>query len=257
MDRRRRKQPKKIDENIIFGFHPVMEAMQAGQPVDKLLIRKGMQPDRASRIRTLAKESNAQVQVVPDEKLQRLVGDVNHQGVVAMLSLVDYHELETLIQDIKTFDKVPLLLMLDGITDVRNFGAIARTAECMGAQGIIIPLEGAAPISPVAIKTSAGALSYLPICREKNLVDSLLMLNSYGIQSVASTEKANDSFFELDLSQPTCIIMGSEDKGISSSLLKRVDKLAKIPLAGRVQSLNVSVAAGMVLSEAVRQRSAK
>ena len=136
-----RKQKDKSNENLIYGFHPVVEAIQSGQAVDKILLRKGMQADRASRLRKVAKEGNIQVQVVPDEKLRRLAGDVNHQGVVAQLSMVEYHDLETLILDIKTFDKVPLLVMLDGITDVRNLGAIARTAECTGAQGIIIPLE--------------------------------------------------------------------------------------------------------------------
>lgn len=254
MDRRRKKHTKKIDENLVFGLHPVMEALQSDRPVDKLMLRKGMEQERAARLRAAAKEANVQIQVVPEEKLHRMLGDVNHQGVVAQLSLVDYHELETLILDIRSFDKVPLLLMLDGITDVRNLGAIARTAECMGAQGIIVPMEGSAPISSMAIKTSAGALNYLPVCREKNLVDSLLMLQSYGIQSIASTEKAGDTIFDIDFKQPTCIIMGSEDRGISSSLLKRAEKLVKIPLAGRVQSLNVSVAAGMVMSEAIRQR---
>jgi len=244
-------------EHMIFGFHPVMEAFQSGQAIDKVLLKQGLAQDKASNLRKAAREGNVQVQVVPEEKFRRMVGDVNHQGVLAQLSMVDYHELETLILDIQSFDKVPLLLMLDGITDVRNFGALARTAECMGAQGIIIPVEGSAPISPMAIKTSVGALNHLPVCREKNLVDSLMMLQAYGIQTVASTEKASEEIFDIDLSAPTCIIMGAEDKGISPKLLKRVGHLAKIPLQGKVQSLNVSVAAGMVLSEAARQRRSK
>lgn len=144
--------------------------------------------------------------------------------------------------------------MVDGVTDVRNFGAIARTAECMGAHGIIVPRQGSAPVNGDAIKTSAGALEYLPICREKNLVDSLMMLQAYEIQTVASTEKAADTLYQMDLLKPTCIVMGAEDKGISSQLLKRVDLLAQIPMQGKIESLNVSVAAGMMLAEASRQR---
>ncbi|MEO0897473.1 MAG: 23S rRNA (guanosine(2251)-2'-O)-methyltransferase RlmB [Bacteroidota bacterium] len=249
-----KKNAGKRPQNLVFGFHPVLEAIQAGNPVDKLYIKNGMSQDRASRLRKAGKEAGIQIQVVPEEKLYRLCGDVNHQGVVAQLAMVEYHDLETLIMDIQTFDKVPLLVMLDGITDVRNMGAIARTAECMGAQGLILPTEGSAPVSSTAIKTSAGALNYLPVCKEKNLVDSLMLMQAYGIKSVAATEKASEDIFELDLKQPTCIVMGSEDRGISNTLLKRVDHLAKIPLQGNIESLNVSVAAGMFLAEAMRQR---
>lgn len=245
---------EKQKPNIIYGVHPVMEGLSQDMEIEKIFLRQGLSPERASQIRSAAKKQEVPVQVVPEEKLRRLVGRVNHQGVVALQALITYHELEPLILSIQEKGEVPLLIMLDGVTDVRNFGAIARTAECMGAHGIIVPRQGSAPVNGDAIKTSAGALEYLPICREKNLVDSLMMLQAYEIQTVASTEKAADTFYQMDLLKPTCIVMGAEDKGISSQLLKRVDLLAQIPMQGKIESLNVSVAAGMMLAEASRQR---
>lgn len=238
----------------IYGIHPVMEGLNTGMEIEKIFLKQGLSPEKASQIRSAAKKRDIPVQVVPEEKLWRLVGRVNHQGVVAQQAMISYHELETLILSIQEKGETPLLVMLDGVTDVRNMGAIARTAECMGAHGLIVPTQGAAPVNADAMKTSAGALEYLPICREKNLVDSVMMLQAYEIQTIASTEKASHQIFEQDLTKATCIIMGAEDKGISSQLLKRVDILARIPLQGKIESLNVSVAAGMMLSEVARQR---
>ncbi len=245
---------EKNNNTLIYGVHPIIEAMEAGQAVDKIFLRQGSTHGRLQELEQMARKTGVPVQVVPDAKIQRLAGDANHQGVVAILASIEYQELEAILLDLQERGEVPLLVMLDGVTDVRNFGAIARTAECMGAHAIIIPIQGSAGANADAIKVSAGALHHLPVCREKLLLDSLLMLQSYGVRTIGCTEKARETIYEQDLTEGICIIMGSEEKGLSTSILKRADVLAKIPLKGQVESLNVSVAAGMVLSEVARQR---
>ncbi|MDX1906714.1 MAG: 23S rRNA (guanosine(2251)-2'-O)-methyltransferase RlmB [Bacteroidia bacterium] len=249
------RKPVKRD-NIVYGFHPVAEALTHSRPLEKILVRQGNTHERIKEIRELARTRQIPVQTVPEEKITQLCPDGVHQGVIAIMAAVAYRSLEQTILEIQGRGEVPLLLMLDGITDVRNFGAIARTAECMGVQAMIVPGQGAAPISADAVKTSAGALMHLPVCREEHLTDAILMLQAYDIAVVACTEKARDIIYDTDLSGPLCIIVGAEDKGISPSLLKRAGRLVAIPMVGNIESLNVSVAAGMILSEAVRQRRA-
>lgn len=242
--------------NIIFGLHPVLEAI-ASRPeeIDKVFVRQGLSGDKMAIIKRAAGAQKLPVSVVPDAKLKKLAGQKEpHQGIIALLSAVVYQQLEEVILGIQEREQSPLLVMLDGVTDVRNFGAIARTTECMGGHGIIIPAQGSAQINATAVQTSAGALNHLPVCRETNLVDSILMMQAYEIQTVAFTEKAEQSLFELDFRVPTCLVMGAEDKGISNSVLKRVDHMVAIPMQGKIGALNVSVSAGMGLLEVARQR---
>jgi 23S rRNA (guanosine2251-2'-O)-methyltransferase len=245
---------KSKKSNLTYGIHPIIEAIEAGQGIDKIFVRKGSTHGRLQELQRVARHNGIPVQMVPDAKIQRLAGEANHQGVVAIMAKIEYQSLEEIILQLQEKEETPLLVMLDGVTDVRNFGAIARTAECMGAHAIVIPSQGSAAANADAIKVSAGALHHLPVCREKLLLDSLLLLQSYGIRTVGCTEKASESIYEQDFTVPTCLIMGSEEKGISKPILKRVDVLARIPLQGQVESLNVSVAAGMVMAEAMRQR---
>ncbi|RMG17965.1 MAG: 23S rRNA (guanosine(2251)-2'-O)-methyltransferase RlmB [Bacteroidetes bacterium] len=253
MNPRPGQQPQK---QVVFGIHAVAEALQAGTSIDKIFLEQGRNMHhRINEIRSLANHASIPLQYVPEVKLRKLSKDGNHQGVVALVSPIPYRSLDELMLTLHEQQASPLLLMLDGVTDVRNFGAIARTALCMGAHGIIIPTRGSAAVQADAIKTSAGALLHLPVCRVHNLTDAYYIMQTYGIRAVACTEKASASLFETDLRGPLCLILGSEEKGISSQLLKRVDQHARIPLQGPVSSLNVSVAAGMALMEVSRQRS--
>ncbi len=243
-----------MTEDIIYGIHPVREAIDAGRPVEKLLIRQDMAPERMGEWRRLAKEIDIPMQMVPEIKLRKLSNNGNHQGVVAMLSAAAYHDLETTLLRLQEEGKTPMLVMLDGVTDVRNFGAIARSAECLGAQAVILPSTGAATLSSDAVRASAGALHHLPVVRVQDLVDAVLIMQAYGIRTVGLSEKGQATLWEVDLKVPTCLAMGSEEKGLSPRLLRRVEELVNIPLKGQVGSLNVSVAAGIALAEAARQR---
>ncbi|MEM8890855.1 MAG: 23S rRNA (guanosine(2251)-2'-O)-methyltransferase RlmB [Bacteroidota bacterium] len=245
---------KSKQQHLVYGMHPVLEAISAGKSVEKIWVKQSMSADRLYNIREAAKEKDIPVQFVPEVRLQRFVPNGNHQGVVAMLSSVSYQELEQIILQVQEKGEKPLFVMLDGVKDVRNFGAIARTAECMGAHAIIVPSQGSAAANADAVKVSAGALSYLPVCREGNLVDSLLLLQSYGIETYGCTEKASETLYTSDFREACCLIFGSEEKGMSKQILKRANHLIGIPLQGEISSLNVSVAVGMVLSEALRQR---
>lgn len=245
------KQPK----NIVYGIHAVKEAIDAEKSIEKILVKTGTLHERVKELVAYARSRNIPVQYVPDEKLTALCRDDKHQGVMAQIAQVEYQSVEQVLTDVMDRGETPLFVMLDGVTDVRNFGAIARVAECMGAHAVIVPAKGTAAANGEAMKASAGALHHLPVCRENNLVDVVLLLQSYGIQTVASTEKAHDSLYEIDFTQPICIVLGSEDKGINNALLRRLDRMAKIPMRGQVSSLNVSVAAGIMLAEACRQRS--
>ena len=237
--------------NLIYGYHPIVEALEAEKTIDKIMLRKG---SKAGRIIDLATAKGIPIQEVPEVTLDRFSKGANHQGAIAFVAAIVYQSLEDIILKLQKKQEKALLVMLDGVTDVRNFGAIARTAECMGAHAIIVPTRGAAAGNADAVKTSAGALNHLPVCRQENLVDAILLMQSYGITVIACTEKAKERIYDEDFANPTCIILGAEDKGVSPTLIKRADRKMAIPLVGKVGSLNVSVAAGMVLSEALRKR---
>jgi 23S rRNA (guanosine2251-2'-O)-methyltransferase len=240
-------------ENFIYGLHPVTEAIKSGKEIDRIFFKKGLQGSFSAELLQLAKTYQIPFQFVPQEKLDRITRK-NHQGVIAMISRISYQSLENLVQMVFEEGKTPLFLVLDGITDVRNFGAIGRTAECAGVHGIVIPMQGSAQINEEAVRTSAGALLRIPVCREKSLKFAATFLKESGIALVAATEHAQDSLFNGNYSGPAAIIMGSEETGISSDLLRICDQMVKIPMQGEISSLNVSVAAGVLLFEAVRQR---
>ena len=238
---------------MIYGTRAVIEAILAGKEIEKVMIQSGMSNDLVKELLSVAKNRDVPVSFVPPEKLKRLSAK-NHQGVICILSAVTYASLENIIDFAYSEGREPFFLMLDRITDVRNFGAIARTAECAGIDGIIIGERGNAPISSDAMKTSAGALNHLPVCRERDLKKTMKLLRDNGIRIVACTEKAEKKIYELDLKGPMALILGSEEDGISDSLLREADELAKIPMKGKIGSLNVSVAAGVAIYEVVRQR---
>lgn len=242
---------KAREKELVFGIQSVAEAIRAGQEIDKIMIYR---EQNFNEIQQLAAEREIPVQRVPMEKLNQITRK-NHQGVIAFMSAIRYVSLHNILATIFEKGEVPLLLLLDRITDVRNFGAIARTAECMGVHAIVVPMRGAAQINSDALKTSSGALNYLPVCRENNLIDAVQYLQDSGVQVVVCTEKASQIVSNIDFASPTAIIMGSEEDGVSSDLIRRANMTIKIPMIGKVSSLNVSVAAGMVIYEAARQRS--
>jgi 23S rRNA (guanosine2251-2'-O)-methyltransferase len=242
-------------EEFIYGIHPVLEALKSGKDLDKLLIRKGLKGPAFSELLGLARTSGVPWQFVPEEKLNR-VTQKNHQGIIAFTSMITYHSLENLLPGIFEQGKMPLLLILDGITDVRNFGAIARSAECAGIDALVIPEKGSAQVTEDAVRTSAGALIRIPVCRTARLNETLLFLKSCGIILLGTTEKAETLYYQEDLKNPVAFVMGSEDMGISPEILRLCDRQIRIPMMGAIASLNVSVAAGVLLFEAVRQRQA-
>jgi 23S rRNA (guanosine2251-2'-O)-methyltransferase len=241
------------NEQLIYGTRAVMEAVNAGKDIEKIFIQKGINNSLVNELRQLLAKNNIPFQVVPDFKLNKLTKG-NHQGVVCILSTITYYKTEDIIPLVFERGEVPLFLMIDRVTDVRNVGAMARTAACAGVHAIIIPDQGSAQLNADAIKTSAGALHNIPVCREKNLKLTIEYLKGSGIKIVAATEKASQPYFASDLKVPCCIIMGSEDSGIATEYLKRADEKVIIPMNNVVQSLNVSVAAGIILFEAFRQR---
>lgn len=240
-------------ENIIYGLHPVAEAINSGREIDRVLFKKGLQGSFSAELLQLLKTRNIPFQFVPQEKLDRITRK-NHQGVIAFISGISYQLLDQLVPMIFEEGKVPFLLILDGITDVRNFGAICRSAECAGVDGIVIPAQGSAQINEEAIRTSAGALMTIPVCREKSLMVAAEFLKQSGIRIVGATEHAESLYFEDDFTQPLALIMGSEEKGISMQLRRLCDTEVKIPMLGKIASLNVSVAAGILMFEVVKQR---
>lgn len=240
-------------ENIIFGIRPVIEAIKAGKEIEKILVQTSLRSENSWELRKLTTELTIPVQYVPLEKLNRVTMK-NHQGVIAYISPVVYQPLSNIVPALFEEGKTPLLLILDRITDVRNIGAIARTAECVGVDAIIVPSKGSGLINEDTVKTSAGAIYKIPVCREDNLKDTIEFLKSSGLQIVSCTEKAEKPFYESDFRGPLAIIMGSEDDGISEEYLKRSDIMVRIPLLGETESLNVSVAAGILLYEVVKQR---
>jgi len=238
----------------IFGIRAVIEAINAGQTISKVYLQKDLSGHLFSELNTLIKKNNIATSHVPVEKLNRLSKNSNHQGVAAQISPIEFADLDTLITSTLEKTKTPLFLLLDQISDVRNFGAIIRTAECTGVNGIVIQKQGNAPISADTVKTSAGAAFKIPICKVDHLKDAIFQFQAADIQLVAATEKTEDLIYAIDLTVPTAIVMGSEDRGINPSILKIVDHKAKLPLLGEIASLNVSVACGAFLYEATRQR---
>lgn len=237
----------------IFGLRPVLEAIEAGKTIDKLMIQKGLQGELYHELLEKATEYGIPMQQVPLQKLNRLTGK-NHQGVFAFISPIDFHKLEDVLPSIYEAGKNPLILILDRISDVRNFGAIARTAECTGVDVIIIPEKGSASVNEDAIKTSAGALYQIPVCKVKSLKETIKFLQLSGISITCASEKTSDTIYDMDFSLPTAIVMGSEDDGVSNELIRISDNLAKLPMYGEIGSLNVSVACGAFLYEVIRQR---
>ena len=240
-------------DDFVFGTRAVIEAIKNGKTIDKILIKKGLNNDLSRELQILIKENNIAVQWVPIEKINRVTRK-NHQGVLAFISPVVFDNIDTVLPGIYESGQDPLLLILDQITDVRNFGAIVRSAECAGVHAIIIPEKGMARIGADAVKTSAGALHHLPICKVINLYKTIQFLIDSGIRIVAATEKGNRLFTETNFDCPIGIVMGSEDDGISQQILNIADEQLKIPILGKIESLNVSVSAALMVYEAVRQR---
>ena len=240
-------------DGFIFGIHAVLEAVKAGSDLDKVLIRQGSGSELFRQLTAELRRLEIPVQQVPVEKLNRITMK-NHQGVVAFLSQVTYHDITGLLPAIFESGEDPLILILDGVSDVRNFGAIARSAECAGVHAIVVPESGSAAINSDAMKTSAGALHRIPVCRHKDLRFIVKFLRESGLTVFAATEKAPKFYYETDLRGPVGIILGSEEKGVSSQLLKKADYLVSVPMKGSISSLNVSVAAGILIYDVVRQR---
>ena len=241
--------------DMLFGLRPILEALNAGRTLEKIFLLRATKNSLVTDISTAARAAGIQVQMVPVEKLDNLTRK-NHQGAVAFVSPIDYAPLDSIVSGLFEEGKIPFLLLLDRITDVRNFGAIARTAECLGVHALVVPGRGAAQINGDALKTSAGALNILPVCRETSLHETIRFLQQSGVMVVACTEKADEAVgaAQIDFTGPVAVLMGSEEDGISPDLLSLADVKLKVPMAGQIQSLNVSVAAGIMLFEVARQR---
>ena len=237
----------------VYGIRAIIEAIKADKPIDKVFIQKGLKGDLFKEFETLIRKNGINSSYVPIEKLNRLTKG-NHQGVIANISPIRFYTLEELVANVSKENETPIYLLLDQLSDVRNFGAIIRTAECTGVNGIIIQKKGAAPVTADTIKTSAGAAFKVPIAKVDHLKDAVYFLQASGVKIIAATEKTESSVYDVSFKEACAIIMGSEDVGISPSILKAVDERAKLPLLGEIGSLNVSVACGVFLYEAIRQR---
>lgn len=240
-------------ENYIYGIRAIIEAIDAGRQIDKVFMKRDSSSDLAQELLTLIKEHRIPLQRVPVEKLNRITRK-NHQGFVALVSAITYHNLEDVVPQLYEEGRLPFILVLDGITDVRNFGAMARTAECAGVDAIVIPESGSVSVGADAVKTSAGALLRVPVCRVRNLAHAVTYLQENGYNLVAVSEKASINYTEADYTVPTALIMGAEDVGITPFIYKACDTRVAIPMFGDIGSLNVSVAAGVLMYEVVRQR---
>jgi len=243
----------KKNNDYIFGIRPIIEAIESGKTIDKLLIQKGLHNDLFAQLWKIVRLRRINYKHVPIEKINRITRK-NHQGVIAFISPIDFYNINNIIPELYENGETPLILILDRITDIRNFGAICRTAECAGVDAIVVPEQNTAAINSDAIKTSAGALYNIKICKTWNLKRLLQFLHDSGIQVIACTEKTNNNISNINYTIPTAIIMGSEEDGISSEFLKLVDKKGKIPMYGKINSLNVSVSTGIILYEVMRQR---
>ncbi|GGF80778.1 23S rRNA (guanosine(2251)-2'-O)-methyltransferase RlmB [Wenyingzhuangia marina] len=238
----------------IFGIRAIIEAINAGNSIDKVFLQKDVNGALMTELKQLIKNNNITSSIVPVEKLDRMSRDNNHQGAAALIAPISFYDLDSLITSTIEKGETPLFILLDQLSDVRNFGAIIRTAECTGAHGVIIPKTGNAPINGETVKTSAGAAFNVPICKVDHIKDAIFMLQAADIQIVCATEKTEETVYDADFTKPTAIVMGSEDRGINPSILKIADVKVKLPLLGKIGSLNVSVACGAFLYEAVRQR---
>ena len=239
--------------DYIFGIRPVLEAIEASKSIDKILIKREINGDLVKELIQKAKDYDIPVQRVPNEKLNRITMK-NHQGVIAIICPVRYFDLDNLISTLYEEGKTPIAVVLDGVTDARNFGAIARSAECAGADFIVIPEKGSASVTSDSVRSSAGALFHIPVCRVKELYQCINSLQENGYKVIGASEKSALNYTHIDYKVPVAIVMGAEDKGLSPDVLRRCDELAAIPILGKVGSLNVSVACGIILYEAVRQR---
>ncbi len=239
--------------DYIYGLRAIIEAIDAGKEIDKIFLKKDLSGELASELTERIRQSHIPVQRVPVERINRITRK-NHQGAVAMLSAITYHKLEHIVPQLYEEGLLPFVVVLDGITDVRNFGAIARTCECAGVDAIVIPEHGSVSVGGDAIKTSAGALHHLPVCRERSIRGAVRFLRDNGYKVVAASEKAAINYTQTDYTTPVAIVMGSEDVGIDPEVIKQCDTFVSIPQFGKIGSLNVSVAAGVMMYEVVRQR---
>ncbi|MBI9034887.1 MAG: 23S rRNA (guanosine(2251)-2'-O)-methyltransferase RlmB [Bacteroidales bacterium] len=245
-----------MNDNIVYGIRAIIEAINAGREVDKVLLKTGISGELLTELRTAIKDHQIPFQYVPIQKLNNITRKT-HQGAIAFLAAVEFQNIEEVLANVYESGKTPFILVLDKVSDVRNFGAISRSAECAGVDAIVIPAKGSAAINADAVKTSAGALHRIPVCRSNMLKDTIDYLKEYGLKVVACTEKTSNIYNEFDYTVPVAIIMGSEDKGISHEYLNRADFHARIPMVGSIGSLNVSVAAGIILYEGLKQRGFK
>lgn len=239
--------------DYIFGIRPILEAIEAPKSIDKILVKRDISSELVKEVFQKAKEYDIPIQRVPNEKLNRITMK-NHQGVIAIVSPVRYHNIENIIPLLYEEGKTPLCVVLDGVTDARNFGAIARSAECAGADFIVIPEKGSASVTSDSVRASAGALFHIPVCRVKELSGAIDILQSNGYKVVGASEKSAVNYTQVDFKVPVAIVMGAEDTGLSTTVVRKCDELAAIPILGKVGSLNVGVATGIMLYEAVRQR---
>lgn len=242
-----------ISKDYIFGIRAVIEAIESGKTIDKVLIKKGLTGELVKELYELISQHKVPTQQVPIEKIERITKK-NHQGVVAYLSAVEFYDIDSIVSDIYSSGKSPFIVVLDQITDVRNFGAIIRSAECAGAHAMLVPTRGAARIGADTVKTSAGAVYHIPICRTSSIVNEIKNLKKSGLQIVCATEKADVLFTSIDLTIPVALVLGSEEYGIDNDILSLGDSLVKIPVFGKIQSLNVASAASVLMFEVVRQR---
>lgn len=239
---------------MIFGIRAVIEAIEAGKEIDKVIMRRDLQGDLARELLSVTKKQNVFAQRVPSERLDRFTHK-NHQGVIAFVSAITYERIEDIVPFLYEQGKDPFILLLDGITDVRNFGAIARTCEVAGVDAIVIPARGSVTVNADAVKTSAGALLKIPVCKEQSLTEAIQFLKNSGVKVVAATERGASNYTDVDCKGPIAIVMGAEDTGVSNENLRIVDNLVRIPQFGTIGSLNVSVAAGVLIYEVIRQKS--
>ena len=244
-----------MSDNIIFGIRPVAEAIEAGKQIERIYMRKGADGQLINDLKDLCYRHRLHIQEVPVEKLNRLTRG-NHQGVVAQIAAIEYVTVEDIFERVPD-DETPLIVIFDGITDVRNFGAIARSAECAGAHGLIVPLKNSAPVNADAIRSSAGALTSIPVCRVGSIRNTIKMLQNEGYTVVAATEKSRKLLYDADFTRPTAIVLGNEERGVSKEVLKLCNEQLAIPMIGHIESLNVSAAAAVMLFEVVRQRIGK
>ena len=243
----------KEKQDIVYGIQAIKETVNAGKTIEKVLLKKDINSETLRELQNNIRKRGIPIQYVPQEKLNSITRK-NHQGIIAFISAIDYANPDFLIPQIFENGETPLFLMLDGVTDVRNFGSMCRTAECAGVHGIIIPKKGSVLINYDAMKTSAGALNYLPVIRSNNLIETIEILRNSGFQIIAATENGEKEYFSIDFTTPTLIILGSEDKGIARDILDISNQMVSIPINGKIESLNVSNAASIIIYEAIRQR---